>query len=148
MENRFLAEWGSRFPNLNPSDFKITSDNTKIYNCIAWAAHANDVWWDPAPGYYWPEGVERTYSVDILINVYQKHGYSKCQDGKHEAGFEKIAIYGMNGIYTHAARQLEDGKWTSKLGELHDIQHESVECLEGEKSMCYGRSILFMKRGK
>lgn len=60
-----------------------------------------------------------------------------------EIGFEKIAIYGSDHGPTHASRQLADGKWTSKLGDADDIEHETLEALEGA---IYGSVVHIMKR--
>lgn len=47
-----------------------------------------------------------------------------------------------NGTPTHAARQLENGKWTSKLGQLEDIEHE-LDGLVGDK---YGIVVTILRR--
>jgi hypothetical protein len=60
-----------------------------------------------------------------------------------EQGFEKIAIYTDGDEYMHAARQLEDGKWTSKMGPDEDVEHNEPEDLAGP---CYGNVSIFMKR--
>lgn len=44
---------------------------------------------------------------------------------------------------THVARQLDDGKWTSKLGSNEDIIHHTLDGLEGEK---YGQVTTIMTR--
>ena len=46
------------------------------------------------------------------------------------------------GTPLHAARQLPNGRWTSKLGELEDIEHV-LHDLEGA---AYGSVVLVMKR--
>jgi len=55
-----------------------------------------------------------------------------------------VAVFGIGAELTHAARQLDDGTWTSKLGSLEDITHE-LQALEGAD---YGHVVLFMKREK
>ena len=61
-----------------------------------------------------------------------------------EEGVEKIALYAdQGGEPTHMARQLRSGKWTSKLGELEDIEHDDLAILEGE---CYGQVVTILKR--
>jgi hypothetical protein len=47
-----------------------------------------------------------------------------------------------DGFPTHAAWQLGSGRWTSKLGELEDIEH-ALRDLEGTE---YGAVALVMKR--
>ena len=47
-------------------------------------------------------------------------------------GWTKVAIYGDADGYTYAARQLHDGRWTSKLGSLQRIfEHRSCTSLDG-----------------
>jgi hypothetical protein len=46
---------------------------------------------------------------------------------------------------------LENGNWTSKLGECEDIEHKTLDCLNGERNFfgkiqCYGRPITYMKK--
>jgi len=67
----------------------------------------------------------------------------KNRDGSFEEGFEKLAIYGSGLMYTHAARQLPDGRWTSKLGQHEDITHTTTEAIEGSD---YGEVVQCMKR--
>ena len=57
--------------------------------------------------------------------------YEECQSAALDAGYEKIALYALqndNGVLvpTHAAKQLRDGRWMSKLGGLEDIEHNTV----------------------
>lgn len=57
---------------------------------------------------------------------------------------KKVAIYAdQRGIPTHMARQLENGMWTSKCGELEDIEHETLEALQG---FLYGSPIQFLSK--
>lgn len=134
----------SLFPSLNNQNYKETSDPTDEYNCIAWAVGRNDVWVDPTnPQYYWPDSVPRDDSIDNLVLVFQIEGYEVCTDKSLESGIEKIAIYGDGLGYTHAARQLPNGKWTSKLGGLEDIEHDTLDALCGSE---YGQVERIMKR--
>jgi hypothetical protein len=95
--------------------------------------------------YYWPPDVPRVATLEAFIRAYQTLGYTECSDGQE--GFEKIALYAKQvswGIEpTHAARQLLDGKWTSKLGVEEDVAHTKCSDVEGP---CYGTTIRFMKR--
>ena len=74
---------------------------------------------------------------------YESLKYERCDSLAHEPGFEKIVIYGNQVEYEHAARQLPDGTWTSKLGPGIDINHKTAECLAGG---LYGAPIVFLKR--
>jgi hypothetical protein len=58
-------------------------------------------------------------------------------------GYERIALYASaDGVPTHAARQLRDGRWTSKLGRCEDIE-DQLRDLQGEN---YGAVVHIMKR--
>jgi hypothetical protein len=107
------------FPYLEEEGFTETSPATPEYNCIAWAAGQTDVcWWpDEFQVGYWPDGVPRVVALGAFYQAFESIGYVRCADGQLEAGFEKIALYWLDGKPTHAARQLPDGSWTSKLGE-------------------------------
>ncbi len=121
------------FPKLSSTPYRITSPAAADYNCIAWAADEDDRWWwpDPMGVAYWPEDAPREETLDALIQAFHALGYEPCESDQVEHGFLKVAIYvDHNGIPTHAARQLEDGRWTSKLGQLEDIEH-SLDALTG-----------------
>ena len=129
------------FPRMRQEGYRITSPATEQYNCIAWAAGADDVWWDPAEDYAWPDGVPRNYATASLVSVFEGLGYGVCDSADLEAGFEKVAVYGDATTYHHAARQLSSGKWTSKLGPDEDIEHRSPESL----SEYYGAAIILRR---
>lgn len=66
-----------------------------------------------------------------------------CPDAVLEEGYEKVAIYASRGgEATHAARQLPNGRWTSKCGENIDIEH----VLEGLEGPAYGEVAKILKR--
>ena len=70
-------------------------------------------------------------------------GYTPCDGDVLEVGQVRIALYATTtGTPTHAARQLPDGRWTSKLGRWEDIEHRLPD-LEGES---YGAVVQIMKR--
>lgn len=135
------------FPGLRISKFKITSDETDQYNCIAWAAEDTQHFWWPfeSPHCYWPKECPRIVELDIFIAAFGTLGYSVCQDGIYENGFIKIAIFAKDdGIPTHAARQLLNGKWTSKCGRYKDIEHD-LNALCGPHP-AYGNVVCYMKK--
>ncbi len=134
------------FPILRSRGYLITSQATIEYNCIAWAAGDTGSWWwpDPMNVCYWPPAIPRKETPEAFIKAYELLGYDICKDASHEEGFEKIAIYvDGNGKPTHATRQLSSGSWTSKLGGLEDIEHNTVDALI---SVRYGVAKLYMKR--
>src|ERR1051325_5229615 len=111
------------FPGLS-AGYEETSDPDEHYNCIGHAAGENDTWWDPGPGRYWPRRVPRNYAPESLMAALATIGYTRCVSEEFEAGVEKIAIFvGVDGEYSHVARQLAEGQWTSKIGKAHDISH-------------------------
>src|SRR5262245_18798205 len=117
------------FPKLGLTDFKITSNRDPLYNCIAHAADENDRLWDPLapPPYYWPPGVPRTPTLASYIAAYAKKGYEPSATFEAEEGYEKVVLYtNQHGVPTHAAKQLPNGRWTSKLGEEEDIEHKTL----------------------
>jgi hypothetical protein len=131
------------FPKLGGSHYRRTSEPDEKYNCIAWAAGRDDEWWDIAPGYRWPDNVPRHGAVENLVKLYESLGFVCCASNAREEGFEKVAVYGDGYMWTHAARQLDNGKWTSKLGQLEDIEHESLEALSGA---VYGSVVQVLKK--
>lgn len=136
--------------------YLLKSDPTPSYNCIAWAASVTTIpWWPtpfPLPGVYWPIGVPRRETLDAFMMAYGTIGYIDCgMDASLEQEFEKIAIYVTvwDNKPKHAARQLRDGLWTSKLGPYRDIHH-TASALEHSlvpgTLQDYGRVVKYMKR--
>jgi hypothetical protein len=134
----------SQFPDLARTGYRITSSPDPVYNCIAWAANRTDEWWWPDPGGYdyWPGGVPRQETLDAFIKAFETLGFVVCPDANLEAGWEKVALYALNGIPTHAARQLPGGRWTSKLGPEDDVEHE----LDGLIGPLYGVVVQLLRR--
>ena len=136
----------SLFPNLTAREYQITSPVSIEYNCIAWAAEDDTTWWwpDAFEEYYWPPQAPRTETIQAFVAAYSVLGYEPCLNADLEPGFEKIALYvDVQGIPTHAARQLPSGKWTSKLGQLEDIEHDTLASLCGQT---YGKVGQILRR--
>ncbi len=136
----------NKFPNLSRTEYSVTSKQSTSYNCFAWAAGEDERWWspiDPDNIYYWVENVIPELTMSAFIQAYKSLGYELCNNSNLETGFEKIAIYATSdGEPTHAARQLPNGKWTSKLGRWEDIEHE----LQGLTGEMYGDVKQILKR--
>jgi hypothetical protein len=133
------------FPGLSRTPYQVTSPQDDRYNCIAWAAGDCGRWWwpDPLGQRYWPPGVLLDETLTAFENAFATLGYLRCADSVLEPGFEKIAVFAdAQQFPLHAARQLPDGSWTSKLGELEDLRHE-LSAVAGTE---YGSPVLFMKR--
>jgi hypothetical protein len=140
------------FPNLRRGEYQVTSSESPDYNCIAHAAGKDDNWWwpDDEPA-YWPDGLPKEETLEAFILAYESEGYSKSDppNSELEAGFEKVAIYvDDKGVPTHAARQLANGEWTSKLGSWEDIQHKTLDAVEDSSGLglAYGKVAVIMKR--
>ena len=133
------------FPNSLTEPFIITSPQTTSYNCIAWACEDDSKWYwpDRTNFYYWPPDLPRDETLSSFIRLFQLFNYERCSNGEFEEGFTKIAIYtDIHKKPTHAARQLENGWWTSKLGQSIDICHSIHSMSDG----FYGNVEVFMKR--
>lgn len=132
------------FPGLAAGGYRVTSPASDDYNCIAWAASRNDRWWEPHADAFWPEGVPLAMTLAAFEAVYAGLGYTRCPNADFELRSEKIALFaGVADTPTHAARQLDSGRWTSKLGRNVDIEHVTPDALNGP---CYGRPMIFMRR--
>lgn len=132
------------FPFAELEGYQETSPEDPSYNCIGWAAGDSKNWWDPyfRDG-YWPNGVPRAWSVAALIALFQTLGYTQCTNGVLEQGYEKVALYWDGFLIKHAAKQLSNGSWVSKLGPSVDIEHNSTRAVEGP---AYGTVIVFLRR--
>jgi hypothetical protein len=145
------------FPNLHSGNHRVTrraSRRGRKYNCIAWGGGRTRKMWDPFPqepeeDYYWPAGVPRDYKLTSLVMAYETEGFvaltddGKPVDGTLEDGVEKVALYADGDEYMHAACQLANGKWTSKMGSGQRIEHDTPTDLEGP---AYGKVAKYMKR--
>ncbi|MDA1142269.1 MAG: hypothetical protein O3B01_27210, partial [Planctomycetota bacterium] len=109
------------FPNLKSEGFDVTSSYDRKYNCMAWAAGKNDRWWWPGGG-FWPLESSDTSNA-TFVGAFSLQGYRVCEHRDCRPDYEKVAIYADEDGLTHAARQILDGRWTSKLGRDIDITH-------------------------
>jgi len=140
-----IEEWIHQcFPNLQNGDYEETSDQTCLYNCIAWAAEDIENWWWPSEDGFWPLDTIGDESVENFEHAFQvaRH-YEVCTNGNLEDGIEKVAIFAIGETVKHMARQLITGEWTSKLGIGWDIRHpilEDVNCPQ------YGVTVRFLAR--
>ena len=133
------------FPNLKLDEFIITSRINFFYNCFAWAAGYDNVVMQPSNNtmYCWLTG-EIGETLENFEKQYQHFGFERTDNSELEVGIEKAAFYVKDNIVQHASRQLENGWWTSKLGQFgEDIAHKALKGLEGE---VYGQVEMIMKR--
>lgn len=137
----------NHFPRLNrrPKPFKITSPEDVQYNCIAWALGTFDrFWWPKNPQTFWPLGCPDEVTIPAFKALFATFGYKPCDDGRLESRYEKIALYAKGNVPTHAARQIENGRWSSKCGKSVDIEHKAKD-LEGPQ---YGEVVMYFRRSK
>lgn len=112
------------FPALQEEGYETTSPATISYNGVAWAADDNEQWWEPDPigVFYWPSSAPREWTIEAIVAAFETLGYERCEDCNPEQQIEKIAIYAHpSGVPTHVAWQMEDGRWSSKLGKGVDL---------------------------
>ena len=144
------------FPKLSHDNgFKVSSKATPVYNCIAWAYKLDNRWMWPNTGeysfldgvHYWPSDEILDCDVSNFIEAFKLKGYECCDNSCFEPEYrnkQKIALYVKPGTTecTHAARELSNGCWTSKLGNDCDIQHGTPDTIENDG---YGKVHCFMK---
>ncbi len=143
---------------IDPNDLRfvaVTSEPTMVYNCIAWALGQRNEWWEPySPGsipearVYWPAGLPHNRDPETLRQLFQQEGFTDCENGDFDPAVVKIALYRIpdgNGGYrwTHAARQLKTGLWTSKLGSSYEVTHRKPDDLDGA---LYGTVYAYMSK--
>ncbi len=121
-----------QFPNLHDIATKTTSGPSAAYNCIAWAfKDSRRVWWPDPRRAYWPLRTQPTHTtMESFDALFASLGWQETSNRSTESGYEKIALYALRGVPTHASRLLDTGMWTSKLGQYIDISHDITE-LEG-----------------
>jgi hypothetical protein len=141
------------FPKLFGGEYRLISKKTKRYNCLAWAAEHNDAWWGMPPDGVSPDDVLHDETVEGAIRLFEHLGFSRTDDASLTPGVLKVAIYGDTEGYTHAARQLPNGKWTSKIGKLQDIEHDSLAALTSTEALfgtvedkAYGQVVRIMTK--
>jgi hypothetical protein len=137
----------AQIPRLKDAPYRITSPRDARYNCFAWAARDSTRVWSPSlfgGGVYWPPGVPSLPTLGSVIEAYEQHGFEPCTTPDVEPGYEKIAVFtDATGEPRHAARQLASGRWTSKLGDHVDIEHDDVAAVGGA---FYGEPTRFLRR--
>ncbi len=129
------------FPNLTFESFKYTSEKTDDYNCAAWSIEIEDEWIQ----FRDPKGM-LDVSITTYINYFTNLGFSITNDKNFEEGVKKIAIYkNEQDEFKHVARLMSNGKWTSKIGDWEDIEHDTLEVLADRS---YGKPCLIMEKRK
>ena len=131
------------FPRLAGEEYEIICPASDKYNCIAYAAGDTSQSWSDDPQDYWPPEVPRDPTLNGLRKLFRWLGYKKCNSIKLERKYQKVALYAQHNLWTHAALQMPNGHWRSKLGLGPLIEHWAPRSLEGDE---YGRPYIYMRK--
>ncbi|MFO0925979.1 MAG: hypothetical protein U0736_02945 [Gemmataceae bacterium] len=114
--------------------FTFKPDNNKLlytpgqYNCFAWSVGLTN-------NYFFPDNYA---DMHRFFAARRFTAYASLTPRLlNPRLYQTVAVYGYPDpatgrmIYTHAARQEVTGKWTSKLGELGLIQHDTAQDIAG-----------------
>lgn len=130
-------------------NFKILSEQTNRYNCIAWAMGYTDRWVDHLKivGHWWPSGVIRSQTSKALIDAFKAVGFIMADDYNPEINFRKVILYKNfeTDTWTHASLVVTDKIEHSKFGPQWNGQH-SHSVLNSDTDQSYGQSFAYMKR--
>jgi type VI secretion system secreted protein VgrG len=110
----------------------VIAGASKTYNCISWSLGVTDHWVNPetGPAYAPLSRMDRMYAE---LGYYREHDLN----WRVEPGLEKVVLYatlnadGTIKEVTHAAHEEADGTFTSKLGQLPVIRHDTPGALKG-----------------
>ena len=132
------------FPGLASDAAEVLRLADPRFNCVAWAAGLSDaIWWPSDPDAYWPPEAPDELSVAAMVAALNTVGYTLCTGSGLETGHEKVAIYARDSAPTHVARQLRDGRWSSKLGRDCLVAHATPGGVEGA---VYGSVAVYLRR--
>jgi hypothetical protein len=140
----------AKFPKLLPGTYRRASNASARYNCVAFANGDDRHWWEPGcygGRHYWPPNIKQQDTVDAWVELFVQNGFEQTNSREHERGFEKVAIYVdlTDMLPSHVAKS--DGLiWKSKLGKDQDIEHASLEILEGDQGHEYGIVQVVLKK--
>lgn len=137
----------ARYPRLQASNHKITSQRTDRYNCVAWIEREMDRWFEPE--IFWPDGLPipaDSADLDCYIALFRSWGFEDCDSADLEDGYLKIAIFATGSEFDHVAKQLPSGAWSSKGGSLHDFKHEDLDALRDCLVMPNATVVQLMRR--
>jgi len=140
MRNRTPQELQAKLPKLKPDNYRHTSNATGRYNCVAFANDTDRKWWQAGLHgglYHWPSDIPDT--LEGWTELFTRQGYELTEDRNIEAGFEKIAIYvDLEDMAPGHVAKSDGIAWKSKLGRYQDIEHASLDLLEGDHHWEYG----------
>ena len=98
---------------------------------------------------HWPAELACNDRLATIEAALRLEGFESCEDGTLVDGIEKVALFADGAQFTHTARQLPSGRWTSKLGDYCDIEHDLedlVRIRSANAEFRYGEIVAFMRR--
>jgi len=127
--------------------FRKTSPRDRRYNCLAWSVGDTTRPWVPGGDPVttrWPPGAPRHLDLNSVVASYASLGFERDSEPVLTEGFDRVALFvDHDGDVIHAALQLASGRWTSKMGEWEDIEHDDLAALEGGE---YGQVAAVLRR--
>lgn len=119
------------FPRLG-SRFEVLAPSTKRYNCIAHSLGIHDRWINPRTG-------PADAPLAGMDRLYRSAGYRRLRalNFRRQSGNQKVVVYALRDDagtitrVTHAAIQMADGTWQSKLGASALIRHPTPWAVAG-----------------
>jgi hypothetical protein len=110
------------FPRLG-EEFEVLAPASVMYNCIGWSLGNTGAW-------VWPTDGQQPAYLPNFDALYRYYGFRRVKglEFRRWPGHDKVVLYAVrksDGSIqpTHAARQMPDGSWSSKLGSLPLIRH-------------------------
>lgn len=99
------------------------------YNCISHTLNIKNKWSWPKSvdsDNYWPiSNISET--IDAFDEFYEYHGFTKTNMNKIYLGKNKIVLYSIGEIPKHAALQIKDDLYESKMGRGEIIRHDPFD---------------------
>ncbi|HEV3383502.1 MAG TPA: hypothetical protein VG097_01740, partial [Gemmata sp.] len=77
------------------------------------------------------DGAPREETIAAFIAAFATAGFLSTTSADLEPELEKVALFAIGSTPTHAARQLSNGWWSSKLGPAIDIEHDTLDAVAG-----------------
>jgi len=147
------------FPGLKKQAYTITDGPTPLlihlktchiianpyaYNCIGWSLCSIFNGWFQPPSNLLQAAPK--LQLKWFDQFYAAKNWKISKNCKPEKGVRKIALYcNAKGYPSHAAKQIEDDWWESKLGQGHRVVHPGTGSLEGEQygkvTRCYEKDL-------
>lgn len=73
-----------KLPKIKEVGYKVTSPESRRYNCIAWSIGRVDIWIWPVPQFFWSLNIEKNLKLSTFIDFYQMFEYIISENEKLE----------------------------------------------------------------